>query len=85
MNGLNIIPELELNKGSVYRMIRNTECSSNILGDCEICNKPVVEVFHQQLYRLGDYSDILSKRLSKLCFDNYGHLKCLESAWLNFS
>lgn len=84
MNELNTISEMELNKENVFRRIRNTECSSKIFGDCEICQKPVVEVFHQQLFRVGEYSDVLSKRLSKLCFDNYGHLKCLEIAWSNF-
>ena len=80
---LNEISELELNKENIYRKIRNTECSTKIFGDCEICHKPVVEVYHQQIFRWGEYSDILKKKLSKLCFDNYGHLRCLESVWSN--
>ena len=48
--------------------IRNTKQSSAVFGNCEICNKPVSEVWHQ-------------KRMigNRVISDGYGHRECLEN------
>ena len=48
--------------------IRNTKQSSAVFGNCEICNKPVSEVWHQKRMK-GNI--IIS--------DGYGHKECLEN------
>ena len=47
--------------------IRNTKQSSAVFGNCEICNKPASEVWHQK--RMTGNSVIS---------DGYGHKECLE-------
>ena len=48
--------------------IRNTNQSSAVFGNCEICNKPASEVWHQ-------------KRMigNRVISDGYGHRECLEN------
>ena len=48
--------------------IRNTNQSSAVFGNCEICNKPASEVWHQ-------------KRMigNSVISDGYGHRECLEN------
>ena len=48
--------------------IRNTKQSSAVFGNCEICNKPASEVWHQ-------------KRMigNRVISDGYGHRECLEN------
>ena len=49
-------------------ILRNTKQSSSVFGNCEICNKPVSEVWHQ-------------KRMkgNRIISDGYGHKECLEN------
>ena len=48
--------------------ISNTKQSSAVFGNCEICNKPASEVWHQ-------------KRMigNRVISDGYGHMECLEN------
>jgi len=56
-------------KTTIYSFsIRNTNQSSAVFGNCEICNKPASEVWHQ-------------KRMigNSVISDGYGHRECLEN------
>jgi len=70
--------ELELNKKITFT-IRDTECNSRVFGDCEICNKMVVQIHHQIRYRefLNPITGVVGKiELSS----GYGHYQCLLDA-----
>lgn len=56
--------------------IRDTECNSKIFGDCEICNKQVVQVFHQKRYEVKIHP-ITNKIYLNFITDCYGHYDCL--------
>tara|TARA_R110000782_G_C14514540_1_gene380318 strand:+ start:242 stop:457 length:216 start_codon:yes stop_codon:yes gene_type:complete len=57
-------------------VIRDTECNSKIFGDCEICNKQVVQVFHQKRYEVK-INPITNKKNNHFITDCYGHYDCL--------
>ena len=63
-------PALQIASVSGYYSftIRNTKQSSAVFGNCEICNKPASEVWHQ-------------KRMigNRVISDGYGHRECLEN------
>ena len=60
--------QIESVSGCYSFTIRNTKQSSAVFGNCEICNKPASEIWHQ-------------KRLIGNCVisDGYGHKECLEN------
>ena len=57
-------------------IIRDTECNSKVFGDCEICNKQVVQVFHQKRYELTTHP-ITKNPYKRFISDCYGHYDCL--------
>ena len=64
--------------GSVFFTIRDTECSSKIFGDCEICGKPVIQVFHQIRWK-KTLHPITGEKGKRQISDAYGHYNCLLS------
>jgi hypothetical protein len=64
--------------GSLSFTIRDTECNSKIFGDCEICGKPVVQVYHQIRWKdtVHPFTGAKGKRQIS---DAYGHYQCLLS------
>lgn len=56
--------------------IRDTECNSKVFGDCEICNKIVVQVYHQKRYKESVHP-ITNKKHNVFINDCYGHYDCL--------
>ena len=90
MRQIDLFSESELNKhepansvladvgGSVFFTIRDTECNSKIFGDCEICEKPVVQVHHQIRWK-KTFHPILNVPSKKQISDAYGHHQCLLS------
>lgn len=90
MRQIDLISESELNKheptnsvladvgGSVSFTIRDTECNSKIFGDCEICEKPVVQVHHQVRWR--KFFNPITGKIGKIQVSSgYGHYQCLLS------
>lgn len=57
-------------------IIRDTECNSKVFGDCEICNKPVVQIYHQKRYK-EDLHPITNEKYNNFITDCYGHYDCL--------
>lgn len=56
--------------------LKNTQQSSSILGNCEICGKPVVEVWHFTKFKVNIHP-ILKRELKIQSFDTYGHHRCI--------
>ena len=56
--------------------IRDTECNSKVFGDCEICNKNAVQIFHQKRFELIKHP-ITNLPYEKFISDCYGHYSCL--------
>ena len=81
INELNNISELELNKGSFTRTIRNTECSTKVFGNCEVCNKEAVEIFHQVISKNLGFNKYVNRNITHHYSDQYGHIKCLQDVW----
>jgi Leucine-rich repeat (LRR) protein len=83
INKLSNISELELNKNNLVRTIRNTECSTKIFGNCEVCKNEVVEVHHQVIKRDLGFNVDVGRNIFRLCYDHYGCIKCLQGVWDN--
>ena len=62
----------------IFFTIRDTECNSKIFGDCEICEKPVVQVHHKIRWK-ETFPPILNVPSKKQISDSYGHHQCLLS------
>jgi len=56
--------------------LKNSLVSSLVLGNCEICGKAVVEVWHFCKFK-EFFNPVLKVNSTIQIFDIYGHFKCI--------